>query len=61
VFGPRTYSIVNISHKICNSWLRAIGTGGVRVGESIYLVFVWASKEMFVFWLALAAYSAVYL
>jgi hypothetical protein len=26
VFGPRTYSIVNISHKICNSWLRAIGT-----------------------------------
>jgi hypothetical protein len=41
--------------------LRATGTGGVRVGESMYLFFVWTSKATFLVWLAVAAYSAVYL
>jgi hypothetical protein len=40
---------------------RATGTGGVCEGESMYLFFVWASKATFLVWLALVAYSAVYL
>jgi hypothetical protein len=66
VFGPRTYSIVNISHKICNGWssnrpnrARPVEVAFARGKACTCSLFGPAKQRL---WSGLlAAYSAVYL